>query len=61
MNDKRASRRVCANCKQIWNNSAMTRRGKRYVCPDCARTEKHISALRRAQARWIGPEEVRVK
>lgn len=56
MNDKRASRRICANCRQEWTDSAMKRRNKRYICPDFARSQRRISALRRAQSKWA--EEV---
>lgn len=58
MNDKRASRRICVNCKQLWNNSAMHRRGKRYICPKCAQSKRRISVLRRKQARVSGPEKI---
>ena len=56
MNDKKASRRICANCKAVWPNSAMKRRNKRYICPRCAGAEKAARALRRAKSKW--PEEV---
>ena len=57
MNDKRVSRRICANCRQVWwTDRAMKRRNKRYICPDCARSQRRISALRRAQS--IRAEEV---
>ena len=56
MNDKRASRRVCANCKQVWSNSALKRHNKRYICPECARAKKAQSVLRRAQGKRLGVE-----
>lgn len=55
MNDKRASRRICANCKSSWTDSAMKRRNKRYICPKCAAAEKAARVLRRAKSKW--PEE----
>lgn len=54
MNDKRASRRVCANCKQLWTNSAMKRRNKRYICPKCTEATKRIRALRRHRSKQMG-------
>ncbi len=56
MNDKRASRRICANCKGQWADSAMVKWGKRYICPRCSESKKKTSALRRARSKW--PEEV---
>ena len=56
MNEKRASRRICACCKGVYSNDRMTRRGKRYICPVCVATAKQNRVLRRARAKW--PEEV---
>lgn len=56
MNDKRASRRICANCKQVWSNSAMKRHNKRYICPKCAEAEKTTRVLRRARGKWMEVE-----
>ena len=56
MNEKRASRRVCANCKGVYSNDRMTRRGKRYICEVCMAAAKRKRVLRRARAKW--PEEV---
>lgn len=58
MNDKRASRRICANCKSSWTDSAMKRRNKRYICPRCAAAEKAVRVLRRAKSKWPEEEEV---
>ena len=58
MNDKKASRRICANCGTSWIDSAMKRRNKRYICPRCAAAEKAASALRRAKSKWPESEEV---
>lgn len=55
MNDKRASRRICANCGTSWGDSAMKRRNKRYICPKCAAAEKAARVLRRSKSKW--PEE----
>lgn len=54
MNDKRASRRICANCKQEWTDSAMKRRNKRYICPKCAEATKRIRAIRRHRSKQMG-------
>ena len=51
MNDKRASRRVCANCKSLWADVAMVKRDKRYICPKCLMAEKQTRVQRRTQAR----------
>lgn len=56
MNEKRASRRVCANCKGVYSNDRMTRRGKRYICPVCVAAAKRDRVLRRDRVKW--PEEV---
>ena len=53
MNDKRASRRICANCKQEWTDSAMKRRNKRYICPKCAEATKRIRAIRRHRSKQM--------
>lgn len=52
MNDKKASKRICACCKGVYSNDRMTRRGKRYICPVCVASEKRTSPLRRAKAKW---------
>lgn len=58
MNDKKASRRICANCGTSWGDSAMKRRNKRYICPRCAAAEKAARVLRRAKSKWPDAEEV---
>ena len=51
MNEKKASRRICACCKGVYSNDRMTRRGKRYICEVCMAAAKQNRVLRRARAK----------